>query len=267
MAASSLNERSSAFTRSPSKERVQPLSESPTDVAGWLNEYNQDFTLQAVRPYPKFECDIKEAMKSTSAAQPMTKRPPNIDTATADWIDVMTTLVANTASFSVTRIRLQHRLKSTNSPHAGAPAPTTLKSANQDLEERIIEEPIMDMDPTLIDAVERVLAQSGHSSRVQSRAPSRASSPSPMAHRSPEIHSMATPRLGVPKSECKRLVLGALEEVVRSVQAEQDAGTNGARRISGEPVRNGEEHFPPDNTLREGVRKWLRSNGIASGGS
>ena len=266
-AASSLNERSSAFTCSPSKERVQPLSDSPTDVAGWLNEYNQDFTLQAVRPYPGFECDIKEAIKSTSAAQPMTKRPPNIDTATADWIDVMTTLVANTASFSVTRIRLQHRLKSTNPPHAGAPAPTTLKSANQDLEERIIEEPIMDMDPTLIDAVERVLAQSGHSSRVQSRAPSRASSPSPMAHRSPEIRSMATPRLGVPKSECKRLVLGALEEVVRSVQAEQDAGTNGARRISGEPVRSGEEYFPPDNTLREGVRKWLRSNGIASGGS
>ncbi|KAI4249900.1 MAG: hypothetical protein L6R42_008870, partial [Xanthoria sp. 1 TBL-2021] len=132
----------------------------------------------------------------------------------------------------------------------------------------------MDMDPTLIDAVERVLGQSGHSSRVQSRTQSRAPSPSRTAVRpcSPENldskskshsefhHSMPTPQLEVPKSECKKLVLGALEEVVRSVQAEQDEGANdGARRISGEPVRSGEESFPPDSTLREGVRRWLKS--------
>ncbi|KAI4268198.1 MAG: hypothetical protein LQ337_007987 [Flavoplaca oasis] len=270
-AASSFNERSSNFTRSPSKERSQTWSDTPIDVAGWLKEYNQDFTLQAVRPYPKLDDAIKEAMTSTSAALLSTKRPLNTDTATTDWSDVMTTLIGNTTSFSVTRIRLQHRLNSANPPH---PNP---KPVNQDIEQRIIEEPIMDMDPTLIDAVERVLAKSGHSSRVQSRTPSRAPSPSRTTthYRSPEkthtrsqsnLHSMATPQLEVPKSECKKLVLGALEEVVRSVQAEQDEGKNdGARRISGEPVRSGEENLPPDSTLREGVRRWLKGVGFSAG--
>ena len=270
-AASSFNERSSNFTRSPSKDRSQTWSDSPVDVAGWLKEYNQDFTLQAVQPYPKLNDDIKDAMSSTSAALLSTKRPLNTDTATTDWSDVMTTLIGNTTSFSVTRIRLQHRLNCANTPH---PDP---KPMNQDIEQRIIEEPIMDMDPTLIDAVERVLAQSGRSSRVQSRTPSRAPSPSRNVahHRPPEkmhtrsqsnLHSMATPQLEVPKSECKKLVLGALEEVVRSVQAEQDEGKNdGARRISGEPVRSGEENFPPDSTLREGVRRWLKGVGFSAG--
>ncbi|KAL8648863.1 MAG: hypothetical protein Q9226_005815 [Calogaya cf. arnoldii] len=272
-AASSFNERSFASTRSTSKERLQPWSDAPIDVAGWLKEYNQDFTLQAVRPYSKLDDDIKEAMESTSAALSSTKRTSSMDTPIADWSDVMTTLIANTTSFSVTRIRLQHRLKSASLPH---PASTSSKSANQDIEQRIIKEPIMDMDPILIDAVERVLAQSGHSSRVQSRTQSRTPSPSrPTAPQCPpetetkskshfDFHS---PSLEVPKSECKRLVLGALEEVVRSVQAEQDEGTNdGARRISGEPVRSG-ECFPPDSTLREGVRRWLKGVGIVSSGA
>ncbi|KAL8717455.1 MAG: hypothetical protein Q9181_008325 [Wetmoreana brouardii] len=77
-----------------------------------------------------------------------------------------------------------------------------------------------------------------------------------------------TPALEVPKSECKKLVLGALEEVVRSVQAEQDAGGTGARRIDGAPVRKGEEDgLLPDNMLREGVRRWFRGVGAVSGGS
>ncbi|KAL8847158.1 MAG: hypothetical protein Q9221_007788 [Calogaya cf. arnoldii] len=276
-AASSFNERSFASTRSPSKERLQPWSDAPIDVAGWLKEYNQDFTLQAVWPYPKLDDDIKEAMESTSAALSSTKRTSNMETATADWSDVMTTLIANTTSFSVTRIRLQHRLKSASLPHPASPG---TESVNHDIEQRIIKEPIMDMDPILIDAVERVLAQSGHSSRVQSQTQSRAPSPSrpaapqhspgtetnPNAKRKfySEFHS---PTLEVPKSECKKLVLGALEEVVRSVQAEQDEVTNdGARRISGEPVRSG-ECFPPDSTLREGVRRWLKGVGIVSLGS
>ncbi|CAL8577107.1 hypothetical protein XPA_002953 [Xanthoria parietina] len=280
-AASSFNERSSAYTRSPSKERSQSWSDEPIDVAGWLKEYNQDFTLQAVRPYQRLGDDIREAMDSMSAALSSTKRSSNFDTATAtataDWGDVMTTLIANTTSFSITRVRLQHRLKSINLPLA---ASTVSKSMHRDIEKRIIEEPIMDMDPILIDAVERVIGQSGHSSRVQSRTQSRAPSPSrtTVHQHAPENldskskagsgfhHSMPAPQLEVPKSECKKLVLGALEEVVRSVQAEQDEGANdGAKRISGEPVRSGEESFPPDSTLREGVRRWLKGVEFTSG--
>ncbi|KAI4242598.1 MAG: hypothetical protein L6R40_003979 [Gallowayella cf. fulva] len=275
-AANSFNERSPIFPRSVCRERSLAGSASVTDVAGWLKEYNQDFTLQAVKPYQSLYNDIKEAMKSESAAQSSMKRAKSIHTATTDWSDVMTTLVANTKTFSIIRISLQHRCKKPNQPSSGLASLQNSESGNPTIEERIIEDPIMDMDPTLIDAVERVLAQSGHSSRVQSRTASRAPSPSRAAHRSPGIqtsrshtdfHSTTTPPyLEVPKSECKRLVLGALEEVVRSVQAEQDAGLNGARRISGEPVRSGEEMIPPDTTLREGVRRWLRGTGVVEGG-
>ncbi|KAL8774475.1 MAG: hypothetical protein Q9209_000848 [Squamulea sp. 1 TL-2023] len=273
-AASSLNERSSAIVHSPSKERSQSLSDAPTDVAGWLKEYNEDFTLQAVRPYQGLDNDIVEAMKS--AARLSTKRALNLDTGAANWTDVMTTLVANTTTFSITRVRLQNRPKPRSQPYADIPPLDLLESMKDDIEERIIEEPIMDMDPILIDAVERIIAQSGHSSRAPSRPASRAPSPSGLAHRAPEItqsrsysdlHHIPTVRLEVPKSDCKRLVLGALDEVVRSVQAEQDAGPTGARRISGEPVRSGEEGFAPDSTLREGVRKWLHRVETGSGGS
>ncbi|KAL8696018.1 MAG: hypothetical protein Q9224_003014, partial [Gallowayella concinna] len=101
-AASSFNDRHSAFTRSPTKERLLPLSSSPSDVAGWLKDYNQDFSLQAVRPYPGLDHDIKEALRSESAAESSTNRTSSVDTATADWTDVMTTLVANTTTFSIT---------------------------------------------------------------------------------------------------------------------------------------------------------------------
>ncbi|KAL8803613.1 MAG: hypothetical protein Q9200_006143, partial [Gallowayella weberi] len=253
-ATSSFNDRYPAFAGSPIKERALPLSSSPSDVAGWLKEYNQDFSLQAVRPYPDLDKDIQEALRSESAAQPSTNRASSVDTTTAaNWTDVMSTLVANTTTFSITRMRLQYRYKVPAEPSSGLCSTQTFEPGKRPMEERITEDRIMDIDPTLIDAVERVLAQSGQSSRVQSRTASRAPSPSARtAHHTPEmtksgaqcdLHSLPTPQLEVPKSECKRLVLGALEEIVRSVQAEQEAGLNGARRISGEPVRKGEEEL------------------------
>ncbi|KAL8720927.1 MAG: hypothetical protein Q9225_002283 [Loekoesia sp. 1 TL-2023] len=273
-AGSSFNERLSVFTRSPSRERTQWLSESPTDVAGWLKEYSPDFVLQAVRPYQGLNSDIKEAMKAEPVTQLPTKQISTSDDTSDSWTEVSTSLVANTTNFSITRLCLQRRLKTQATPSAASPFDADSEATTKPFEERIIEEPIMDMDPILIDAVERVLAQSGHSSRVQSRTPSRAPSPSRAARvkSHDDLHPLSaskenTPNstLEVPKSECRKLVLGALEEVVRSVQAEQDAGEreSGARHISGEPVRNGEDGFPPDSTLREGVRKWLRGVGSA----
>ncbi|KAL8800328.1 MAG: hypothetical protein Q9182_005255 [Xanthomendoza sp. 2 TL-2023] len=255
-ATSSFNDRYSAFTGSPNKERSQPLSSSPSDVAGWLKEYNPDFSLQAVRPYPDLNKDIHEALRSESAAQSLaTNRASSVDPATADWTDVMSILVANTTTFSITRVRLQHRSKmpTTVDPSSGHSPSEPSKQQQQPppMEERITEDRIMDMDPTLIDAIERVLAQSGQSSRA----------PSPSARIPKSSDVPPPPHLEVPKSECKRLVLGALEEIVRSVQAEQEGG---GRRISGEPVRRGEEEGEvevPDSTLREGVRRWVRGFG------
>ncbi|KAL8935326.1 MAG: hypothetical protein Q9216_005484 [Gyalolechia sp. 2 TL-2023] len=277
-AASSFNERSSIYTRSPSKERTQHISESPAHVAGWLEEYSQDFSLQAVCPYPGLRNDIEEGMKTEPAIQLPIKRTSSDDSDPHGWTEVGTSLIADTSNFSITRLCLQRRPKTRNPPSTGPPWADS-ELSGQSTEERIVEEPVMDMDPILIDAVERVLARSGHSSRAQSRAPSRAPSPTRPAKASDqrrvksqnEFHASCVSQenmpkfaLEVPKSECKKVVLGALEEVVRSVQAEQDTGESGARHISGEPVRDGDSSFPPDSTLREGVRKWLRGVGPIS---
>ncbi|KAL8706278.1 MAG: hypothetical protein Q9201_000654 [Fulgogasparrea decipioides] len=287
-AASSFNDRSSVFTRSPSKERLQAVSSSPVDVAGWLKEYSPDFTLQAVKSYPGLKDDIKKAMRTEPAAQALAEEPSASDGSTEDWTDVATSIVADATKFSITRLCCQQRPAIKASPYTGFSSPSTAGARDQAVEERIIEEPVMDMDPTLIDAVERVLGQSGCSSRVQSRAASRAPSPTRSTHTfgstrfksqndlramsaGRENHPSAIPTnstLEVPKSECKKLVLGALEEVVRSVQAEEDAGGTGARRIGGEPVRKGEEDgLLRDSMLKEGVRRWFRGVGAVSGGS
>lgn len=234
-APSSFNETYSISTRSPTKQRTERLSESPTDTVGWLGEYSPDFVLQAVKPYQGIKTDIERAMR----ARPM---PTEV---TGDWKDLRSCLVADTTTFTITRVCCQQRTIAN---------PDT---ADPSIEERVIEEPMMDHDPVLIDAVERLLAQSGHSSGVQSRAPSRAPSPSrPHALSSGTAsHEVEVPRHGV-----KRSLFGALEEVVRSVLAEGDGetGKKGARHLNGEPVRAGGGDFLQDSTLKEGVRRRVK---------
>ncbi|KAL8692617.1 MAG: hypothetical protein Q9218_002404 [Villophora microphyllina] len=261
-AASSFNERSSVFTRSPSKDGSHTPFGSPPNVAGWLKGYSPDFALQAVRPYQGMKDDIKKAMEAGSTPQDSSRRKVVDGNRNEGWRDVRTSLVADTTNFSITKLSFQRRALPKKTSSTNLSSPFTSTGAEQNSEERIIEESIMDIDPTLIDAVERILAQSGYPSRVQSRAPSRAPSHINLRDMSAdEANHDYDPALEVPKSECKRLVLGALEQVVRSVQAEQEAG-GGARRIGGEPVRKDEEgEFPPDSTLREGVRRWLRGVG------
>ncbi|KAL8951904.1 MAG: hypothetical protein Q9222_002149 [Ikaeria aurantiellina] len=259
-AASSFNERSSVFTRSPSKERSWTPSSTPVDVAGWLEEYSPDFVLQAVRPYKELHDDVKDALR----AEPIP--PSSISQDTSDeWSNIRTALIADTTTFSITRFCYQQRSK----PHTS----NTTKPADRATEDRILEEPVMDMDPTLIDAVERVLAQSGHSSRVHSRAPSPSSgTATAAAFHPPSLHHKTEPQhLAIPKSECKKLVLGALEDIVKSVMAEEDRDNengHGSRAKSiagggGEPVRMGDanECLMPDSTLRDGVRRWLKGVG------
>lgn len=269
-AASSFNERSSVFTRSPSKDRSLTPFGSPVDVAGWLKEYSPEFALQAVKPYQGMKDDIKRAMAADSTAHDSLCQGHVDDKPNEGWKDVRTSLIADTTNFSITRLSLQRRALPKKKPSTNISTLFDSAISDQVAEERILEEPIANMDPTLIHAVERILAQSGYSSRIQSRAPSRAPShrdlrATPTTHVANHDHGLA---LEVPKSECKKLVLGALEQVVRSVQAEQEirGDGGGARRISAEAVKkDGDEEFPPDSTLREGVRRWLRDTGAVPG--
>ncbi|GAB1202839.1 hypothetical protein APSETT445_001462 [Aspergillus pseudonomiae] len=251
------------------------------NVAGWLRSFHEDFLLQAVRPYSNLEADVKRAMQ----AEPT---PSHAFSSEADgserWVDVATTLIADARTFTVKRLRL--RRKAINNDFWRSPTPPPISQPgtprhipggsissssktstispiegyeSNEFEERFVEEPVMDLDGTLVDALERVLAQSGPSSLAHSRAPS----PSRARRGDDKGTSDAAnrdeaqvPSLEVPRTECRKLVLGALEEVVRSVTTEHCRDD-----VDGELAMADRERkrslAGPDNTLREGVRRWL----------
>ncbi|KAL3453150.1 folliculin-interacting protein N-terminus-domain-containing protein [Aspergillus insuetus] len=261
------------------------------NVAGWLKNFHDDYLLQGVRPYSNLEADVKRAMQS----EPTPSNAAALDTDGSEkWVDVATTLIADVRTFSVKRLRLRRRviggnfLKSPTSPPSlsspGTPrhfsggsistsqisgyfssAMSSAKSSPRirtegfhfgEVEEKFIEEPVMDLDGTLVDALERVLAQSGPSSLAPTRAPSptrsrkendRAADAMPMRDDVPTVEA--------PRAECRRLVLGALEEVVRSVAAEHCREDDGELNLVDRERKR--LLTGADNTLREGVRKWL----------
>ncbi|MCJ1426987.1 hypothetical protein MMC29_004890, partial [Sticta canariensis] len=163
--ASSFNE-SSLYGRNSSHEAFPTAPESTADVAGWLRGYHQDFALQAVRPYKELKEDITRSMRF----EPIQTLPPSTgDPALMPWTELCTTLIADAQTFSVTRLSLRRRLAPTST--SPTQSHTTQFPANSPpaMEEEILSEKIMDLDAILIDAVERVLAQSTHSSRAHSR--------------------------------------------------------------------------------------------------
>lgn len=293
-AASSFNEHAPMHTHAPAPKASHSDSTTAYNVVGWLKKYHEDFALQAVRPYDALKEDIKRSMHAEPS--PPAPLPPPGANAIPDskWKDVCTTLIADATDFSITRLRLRRRLirrdptsaPPPNSPQQNNKSGTTLHVVEEDL----IEEPIMDLDPTLIDAIERLLVQSGRSStlpsKTHSRASSRAASPQrrerlqPHRRNSSAASASATAAsevpmpeakgtTEVPRSECRSLVLGALEEVVRSVEAEMArAGEgNAGGGCAGETLRRRERGrgLPADSTLREGVRRWLGYAGAGSG--
>jgi hypothetical protein len=255
-------------------------------VAGWLKQFHEDFSLQAVRPYASLEAEIKQAMRAEPS--PYIPSTPDVD-GSERWVDVATTLIADTRASTVKRIRLRRKItvgqdspthtpvSPTNGLHSGAarhtggsrssqfpaffngpdkiPESSTAEEQDQSfVEERFIEEPVMDLDGVLVDAVERVLGQSGYSSLAHSRAPSPTRARRAEDSKSPRTDE--APPLEVPRGECRKMVLGALEEVVRIVTAEHcredvDSSLGLADRERRRALAGA------DNTLREGIRKWL----------
>ena len=246
-AVSSFNDRQPQHTRSPVHESLHRGPEPAVDVGGWLRRYHQDFALQAVRPYDTLKEDVKRSMRTEPTPTIGTPTPSEAGESATEWTEICTTLIADTTNFTVTRLCL--RRKKATSPHHRANALLESSTTGNPSQEEITEEPIMDMDPTLIDAVERVLAQSGSSSRAASRPPS------PSRHTPhEENHGME-----VHRSECKKMVLGALEQVAKSVSDELSSRSRAEKDARGS--HRGRETLPTDSTLREGVRKWLHEVG------
>lgn len=253
-------------------------SEQSVNAAGWLKQFHPDFAVQAIRPYNELERDIKWAMSAepspiTSVATPTLEQGP-----LERWVDVCSALIADTRTFSIKRISLRRLIRLIPTPtyqatamtpgvsglppgrsqygnpyNTGAAAPMMTEVH---LAEKFIEEPIMDFDATLIDAVDRVLAQSGQGSRTQSASSSRSSSR--RGRRDTRVATDATPHVEVPQTDCKTVIFDALEIVVKNVTAERDIGHVGKDDAAAE--RKGASEVAKtatDSSLKEGIRRWL----------
>lgn len=243
------------------------------NVAGWLKYYHDDFLLQATCPYPDIEADIKRSMASEPTPSNIGSASANVtDSPSGRWVEVCSTLVADTRTFTVKRLRLRRKVPvpDPQKPQEGT-SPTSpydsllttqisnhsSASAGADqsgFEEEFVEEPVMDLDGTLVDAVERVIARSGPPSAIHSRAtsPSRLRRGKSNLSEINDARKAEIPTVEVPRNECRRAVVSALEEVVRSVAAERRQDDPNVARVRGVAAGS----FT-DNTLREGIRKWL----------
>lgn len=266
--------------------------EQPVNVAGWLgNNLHADFALQGVTSYPELDRDVHRAMRLEPTPISEITMPVGSDTGPVDkWVDVCTTLVADTQSFTVKKIRYRRLVRLmpapmqtvfTPAPMATAPkryhpahpfshdhTQPVIPVSEYQLDDSFSYETLMDIDELLATAVERILATSSQSSRIQSGTPSRSSSRPGRTESSLATDSQmppppssastvtAVPVVEVGRGKCKRIVLGALDQVVKDVVAERDLPSSkdvGDRKGIGS-VR---QKSKTDSTLREGVRKWM----------
>jgi hypothetical protein len=236
-------------------------TEHPMNVAGVLGKLHPDFELQGIIPYAELLNDLKSAMRAEP--NPMVSRTFVNAEPKDEWVDVCTSLIVETATFTIKRIKLrrhvrffppatqpivtpgpQFQLKSQyGNPYSNAQlnsAPTQIT-----LEEKFEEAKVADVDGALVETIERVLAQSGPSSKTQSTSSSRASS----VRGRKGCEDRSDPE--IPHNECKKMVIGALEQIATAVYRERtDAKKYGIARL-----RTLDDEG--DSALREGIKKWF----------
>jgi hypothetical protein len=252
--------------------------EQPVNAAGWLREFHADFAVQAIKPYTNLEKDIRSAMSAeptpcSSATTPTLEQGP-----LERWVDVCSAIVADTSMFSIKRLTLKRLVRLTPTPTytgttmtpglTGMPParsqygnPYTAASAapmmsEVHLKEEFVEDQIMDFDATLIDAIDRVLAQSGRSSRVPSASSSRSSSR--RGRRNTRSGSDAGHVVEVPQTDCKAVIFDALGSVVKDVTAERNFRDGSSETIGGDGKSTHDVvRTAADSSLKEGIRRWL----------
>lgn len=224
------------------------LDDNGINVGGWMEDeiFHPDFALQAVKPYPEIEEDIKKAMRSEPTPPHGASNTPASENGTGQsdnkWVEVCSVLVVDTKRLQIKRLRLRRRSKKQQTVVGNqSPLPPGFPSAlgghrhlhvqhpvhqqhpaqgfEEEEEEEVMDEEIVcDVDDVLATAVEKVIGISGASRRKTG--PSSVNS---------------SQNMGI--EVCKCMVLGALEDVVRAVAVDRG-------NVVG-------------NVLTEGVAKWL----------
>lgn len=248
--------------------RVAIDGDVPQNVAGWLQRFHPDFTLQAIPPQPDLLDQVKEALK----AEPTPTVHPNslpVEWPTERWVDVSTAIVADTTNFTIKRFRYRRLVRPKVAIDRGSGYTLTAGSSymtpalspyEQPIEDKIEEEDLVTLDEALIDAVERVIAHSRDTSKETSATSSRSVSKRREGRRDSEASEAPSPRSPrpsaqidfreVPRVECKTVVLSALENIVQEVvqQREKESQRN-------DYTANRER----ESALRVAVRGWLDS--------
>lgn len=247
-------------------------SDHPQNVAGVLNSIHPDFALQAVAPYADLLKDIKATMSAEPLPVSATRQSFSYTETKEVWVEVSTTLIVDTRSMTITRLRLRRKVRFTHSTattsaptppvsraRAGPPKPLlksqygnpyrdAMVTAPVILDEEFIEDSVGERDAYLTHALERVLAHDARSPKVQSTSTSRASS------RRGSVNgkdNQAPESSEVPHTECRVQLLSSLHEITSRVRQEQiNEQRYGDHRL---PV------FRDDSTsiLRSGIEKWF----------
>jgi hypothetical protein len=243
------------------------------NVAGWLRiGIHPDFEFQATPPYAELIEDVKTAMKAEPT--PITRRSVPEGEAKEVWVDVCTSVIADTTNFTIKRLRLKRLVRYVPPPpppaviplplpRAGVKSKLQLKSqygnpyddpllqvSTQIIVEEIFEEErVADSDRALVDALDRVIAHSGSSSTNASAASSRANSVRGR-HRLPSYDDRHD-TLEVPHSDCKKMVIGALEQIATAVERDR----RDARKYGGARLRTLNDDT--ESSLRDGISKWF----------
>lgn len=242
-----------------------------TNVAGWLRiGIHPDFELQATPSYPELLEDLKTAMKAEPTPA-IRRTAPDIETE-EEWVDVCTSIIADTTTFTIKRLKLRRLVKFVPPPVAPAFTPMVLPRVALKLQlptrsqygnpyddapqqvpapitinEMFEEEKVVESDKALMDALERIIVQSGPSSKSGSTASSRANS----VRGRNQVASLHDPVPEIPNNQCKKMVLGALEQIATAVERDRrDARRYGRTRLRG---LNDEM----DGVLREGIANWF----------
>ncbi|KAI8956135.1 hypothetical protein F4801DRAFT_3046 [Xylaria longipes] len=248
--------------------------DAPLNVAGWLQSYHSDFTLQAIPPQKDILDQVRESLK----AEPTPTVHPNAipdEWPMEQWIDVSSAIIADTTTFSIKRLRYRRLVKprattdrnasSSLHPYSSLGTPA-LSPFEQPLEEKIEEEELVTLDDALIDAVERVIAQTNDSSRVPSATSSRS-----VSKRRGRSNSEASESEGVapdvrldlqevPRVECKTVVLSALGNIVQDVIDKREKESQNANENIGYQTS-----LEKESALRGAIRAWLDSVELGDG--
>lgn len=244
----------------------------PLNAAGWLNRFHPDFALQALPPQDNLVDKIKAAMRAEPTPAPA--NPQGRHVATERWVDVSSVLIADTTSNTISRIiyrrlvRPKAVLGRTGGTHTGTLGPAgniiltpSILPYETQLEEEWTEESIFSCDDSLKDAVDKVVYMNGdgskgsstNSSQTRSDIQDNIESESTMPDTLSEITQLAKPdpALNAPRTQCKTVILSALEDMFREAVDKRDGDHVG--------LKNNRHDGHCQSILRDAVRDWVAS--------